>query len=307
MMVQDFSAFYSRFQVTGVLTTKTAMRIGAGSNRGAAEQDLPVLKDLTGRPYIPGSSFKGAYRAHLEQLLRSFNSELACISVPRIENEGLGKVAGCLSQDDVEVIKRKYVNQPDEELTQAILDGVTLTHNDDKRIDKENPLKLTGLCWTCRLCGAPWFASKLMIRDMPVVEQSWFNRYLIRDGVAIDRDTETAADNLYFNFEAVPVGTQFQFEVMIDNADEAELGLALLGLREFEKGFVPLGGAKSRGLGYVELKLDWPNSVWVTIENLKQYLLDPSAAGTLADETERKNYWTRFVAQLNGNGGQPHA
>ena len=284
MMVQDFSAFYSRFQVKGVLTAKTAMRIGAGSNRGAAEQDLPVLKDLTGRPYIPGSSFKGAYRAHLERLLRSFDPKLACISVPR--EEAAGKVKGCLTQEDVSALKDVHSGESDEALTKAILDK---------------------MCWTCRLCGAPWFASKLMVRDMPVVEQSWFNRYLIRDGVAIDRDTETAAQNLYFNFEAVPVGTQFGFELMIDNADEEELGLALLGLREFEKGFVPLGGARSRGLGHVELTLDWDNSVWVTRKELKQYLLDPSTANALADEAQRKDYWARFVAHLNGNGGHPHA
>ncbi|MFC1976288.1 CRISPR-associated RAMP protein Csx7 [Chloroflexota bacterium] len=284
MMVQDFSAFYSRFQVMGVLTAKTAMRIGAGSNRGAAEQDLPVLKDLTGRPYIPGSSFKGAYRAHLEQLLRSFDSKLACISVPR--EEDAGKANGCLTQGDVTALKDVHTGDSDEVLTQAILDR---------------------MCWVCRLCGAPWFASKLMIRDMPVVEQSWFNRYLIRDGVAIDRDTETAANNLYFNFEAIPAGTQFKFEVMIDNANEAELGLALLGLREFENGFVSLGGARSRGLGHVELKIEWGDSVWVTRENLKAYLLDPSTADTLADETLRKGYWAKFVAHLNENGGQPHA
>lgn len=283
-MFQDFSAFHSRFQVTGMLILKTAMRIGAGGNRGATEQDLPVLKDLTGQPYIPGSSFKGAYRSHLERLLRSFDPELACISVPRPEEAE--KAQGCLTQGDVTALKETFANESDEALTEAMLER---------------------MCWTCRLCGAPWFASKLMVRDMAVFEPSWFNRYLIRDGVAIDRDTETAAENLYFNFEAVPVGTQFKFELMIDNADDEELGLALLGLREFEKGFVGLGGARSRGLGQVELQLDWANSVLVKKEGLKQYLLDPSTAAALAEEPARQHYWEKFVAKLNGKGAQADA
>ncbi len=283
-MIADFSIFLSRFRVKGTLTLNTAMRIGAGSNRGATDQDMPVLKDLTGRPYIPGSSFKGAYRAHLERLLRSLQPQLACISVPRAE--GLNGALGCLTQEDVEVLKKDDKIEDDETLTQAMLNR---------------------MCWTCRLCGAPWFGSKLMIRDMAVVAESWFERYLIRDGVAIDRDKETAADGSYFNFEAVPVGTRFQFELMIDNADEAELGLALLGLREFEQGLVPIGGARSRGLGHVTLELDWANSTLVKQENLKQYLLDPNTATTLSGEEDRKAYWQNFVETVTGNGGQSNA
>ncbi|MEW5958825.1 MAG: CRISPR-associated RAMP protein Csx7 [Chloroflexota bacterium] len=303
-MTHDFSVFHSRFRVTGVLVLDTAMRIGAGSNQGAAEQDLPVLKDLTGRPYIPGSSFKGAYRAHLERLLRSFDPTLACISVPRLEGQGVGQVKGCLSQDDITVIKRKFANRPDEELNRAILKGVTLTDEDVPTLKKDSTIQLNGLCWTCRLCGAPWFASKLMVRDMPVVENTWFQRYLIRDGVAIDRDTETAAEGLYFNFEAVPVGTKFKFELMIDNADEPELGLALLGLREFEHGVVPLGGARSRGLGHVTLELDWANATLVQQTDLKEYLLNPATATRLAQETDRRRFWQKFVDNLENKGGR---
>jgi CRISPR/Cas system CSM-associated protein Csm3 (group 7 of RAMP superfamily) len=65
---------------------------------------------------------------------------------------------------------------------------------------------------------------------------TWFDHYLTRDGVGIDRDTETAAEGLKYDFEAVPSGTEFEFEMVIENASEAELGVALLGLREFELG-----------------------------------------------------------------------
>ena len=143
-----------------------------------------MLKDLTGRPYIPGSSFKGAFRSHLERLLRSLNPEFACISVPLAK--GLGGAPGCLTQDDISAIKTKSRNDP-AGLDAAILCGDELTKDDVPGL--KEPLTLTGPCWTCRLCGAPWVASKLMARDMAVVEDTWFDRYLVRDGVAIDRDT----------------------------------------------------------------------------------------------------------------------
>lgn len=306
-MVVDFSIFESRFQVRGRLILETAMRVGAGGGGGATEQDLPVLKDLAGRPYIPGSSFKGAYRSHLERLLRSVDSRLACIGVPRAV--GLGKAPGCLTQEDVAAIKNKYRNAPAEKrdrlIDKAILEGEVLTPEDEPGLKED--LKLTGPCWTCRLCGAPWLASKLMVRDMRVVEETWFDRYLIRDGVGIDRDKETAAEGLKYDFEAVPAGTEFVFEVVVDNATDAELGLALLGLREFEEGFVPLGGARSRGLGKVRLALDWDEALLVRRDGLHDYLLDRRGTVSLAREEERKALWQKFVEALNWDGGQNHA
>jgi CRISPR-associated RAMP protein (TIGR02581 family) len=281
----DFSAFYSRLRVIGTLHLQTAMRIGAGGGGGATEQDLPVLKDLAGKPYVPGSSFKGAYRAHLEALLRGMDPRLACLSTARPRKLGALQDC-CLTQDDVDALKRKYDGNP-AGLSKAIL---------------------AGSCWTCRLCGAPWLASKLMVRDMPVVDGTWFDRYLIRDGVAIDRDTETVGEGLKFDYEAVPAGTAFRFEMVVDNATDAELGLALLGLREFEDGFVTLGGGRSRGLGRVTLEVDWENEeeTWlVTREGVRAYLLERTTT-SLTDEQVRHRYWEKFLDKVTG-GGKPDA
>ncbi|TEU18861.1 MAG: CRISPR-associated RAMP protein [Anaerolineales bacterium] len=283
----DFSAFHSRLRVTGTLHLETALRIGAGGGGGATEQDLPVVKDLAGKPYIPGSSFKGAYRAHLEALLRGMDEKLACLSTDTAARfGGPGAVSGCLSQGDVDKLKEENRDNP-AELGQRILKAS---------------------CWTCRLCGAPWLASKLMVRDMPVVADTWFDRYLIRDGVAIDRDTETVGAGLKFDYEAVPAGTAFRFEMVVDNATGVELGLALLGLREFEDGFVTLGGGRSRGLGEVKLEVDWENGkeTWlVTRDGLRAYLLDRTMT-SLADEEIRRSYWKAFLDEV-AKGGKSDA
>ena len=270
----DFTAFRSRLRVRGVLHTETALRIGSGGGGGPTEHDLPVLKDLHGRPYIPGSSFKGAYRAHLERLLRGMDERLACPSTSRPREAGA--LDGCLTQGDIDRLKEEYTDDP-----------TGLSYEILRRS-----------CWTCSLLGAPWLASKVLVRDLTVVPDTWFDRYLIRDGVAIDRDTETAAEGLKYDFEAIPSGTDFRFEMVIENASDAELGLALLGLREFEAGHVPLGGAASRGLGDVRLELEWENSEWLTASTLREYL-ETGTVGHLADEEDRRRYWQAFLDALD--------
>lgn len=271
----DFTTFNSRLRVGGVLHTETALRIGSGGGGGPTEHDLPVLKDLHGQPYIPGSSFKGAFRAHLERLLRGMDETLACPSTSRPRQAG--KLRGCLTQEDIDRLKRDPLYRED---------AARLSHE-----------ILSRSCWTCSLLGAPWLASKVLLRDLTVRRDTWFDRYLIRDGVAIDRDTETAAEGLKYDFEAVPSGTAFDFEMVVENASEAELGLALLGLREFESGYVPLGGASSRGLGKVYLELEWEKSEWLTAAGLRQYL-ETRQPGNLAGEAERERYWGAFLAAL---------
>lgn len=277
----DFTTFHSRLRVKGVLHTDTAIRIGAGGGGGPTERDLPVLKDLRGRPYIPGSSFKGAYRAQLERLLRGMDEKLACPATSRPRQAGA--LAGCLTQGDIDELKIRFSEDP-AELSRQILQSS---------------------CWTCSLFGAPWLASKVLIRDLTVDRSTWFDRYLIRDGVAIDRDTETAADGMKYDFEAVPPGTEFSFELVIENASTAELGLALLGLREFEEGLVLLGGAASRGLGRIHLELDWVRSEWLTAEKLSDYFLKNSVPA-LSSEDERESLWQSFLAALNGTEKAGH-
>lgn len=80
-------------------------------------------------------------------------------------------------------------------------------------------------------------------------------RYQVRHGVGIDRDSETASQGLLYDYEIVPSGTLFNWEIIIENADQsrAEDGLVIWGLNEFANGRIQLGGSRSRGLGWVKL------------------------------------------------------
>jgi CRISPR/Cas system CSM-associated protein Csm3 (group 7 of RAMP superfamily) len=72
-----FDTFKNRLEITGTLTTVTALRISAGRSTEPIGCDLPVIKDALGRPLIPGSSFKGALRSRLESFLRGIDPNLA--------------------------------------------------------------------------------------------------------------------------------------------------------------------------------------------------------------------------------------
>jgi CRISPR-associated RAMP protein (TIGR02581 family) len=218
-----FDIFQNRLEIMGTLTTVTAIRVGAGRSIDPIGTDLPVMKDALGQPLIPGSSFKGALRSRVEAFLRGINPAFA-LDPSELVSRG--------KSDVVKQLKEKHREGSDQLLTQELI-GVTDL--------------------VSQVFGAPWLAGKVQIRDLTVVPGTWFGQYQERDGVGIDRDTETASGGMKYDFQVVPAGTPFQFQAVMENAEDWQLGLLAIGLNQFEQGQVPLGGARSRGLGVVEL------------------------------------------------------
>jgi CRISPR-associated RAMP protein (TIGR02581 family) len=246
-----FHQFTRRVELEGDLVLTTAIRIGAGRTLDPDMPDLPVVRDAFGRPYIPGSSFKGVLRSYAERLLRGVASsenisrELACNPLSESKSK-LEPFRRCIDPDEMSALKEKYQEPSKRPLLDAAL--LALRKTDEPRT-----------CLTCRTFGAQWLASPVQIRDMLVDEQflpdNRFSLYELRNGVAIDRDTETASQQALYNFEVIPAGVSFKFKVLVENAEPYQLGLFFLALRAFEQGHLTLGGASSRGLGGV--KLEW--------------------------------------------------
>ncbi|MGI0485034.1 CRISPR-associated RAMP protein Csx7 [Pantanalinema rosaneae CENA516] len=219
-----FDIFRSRLELKGTLTTVTALRISQGRSTEPIGSDLPVVKDALGRPLIPGSSFKGALRSRLESFLRGIDPSFA---------DDPSSLTSPDSMNAIKALKERY--EDDAVLTQEIL----------KQTD-----------FASRLFGSPWVASKFQVRDLTVQPEAWFGQYQERDGVSIDRDTETASDGKLYDFQVVPAGTPFEFQAVVENAEDWELGLLMIGLHQFETEQIPLGGGRSRGLGVVRLEID---------------------------------------------------
>jgi CRISPR-associated RAMP protein (TIGR02581 family) len=261
-----FDTFQNRLEITGTLTTITALRISQGRSTEPIGTDLPVVKDALGKPLIPGSSFKGALRSRLESFLRGIDSSLA---------EDPADFTNATRNNYVKELKEQFKDN-DLELT-------------------KNLLKMTDLI--SHLFGSPWIASKFQVRDLTVLPDTWFGQYQERDGVSIDRDTETAANSKLYDFQVVPAGTKFEFRAVVENAKDWELGLLMIGLHQFETEQIPLGGGRSRGLGVVKLEID--KMRWVDVEDNPQLLLQYLQKLVAGDETAykdvtgNKNEWVK--------------
>ena len=274
-----FDTFKNRLEITGILTTVTALRISAGRSTESIGSDLPVIKDALGRPLIPGSSFKGALRSRLESFLRGIDPNLA---------EDPANYTSSTRNNQVKNLKVKYKND-DLNLTQELI-GIT----DD----------------IGSLFGTPWIASKFQVRDLTVQPDAWFGQYQERDGVAIDRDTETAADGKLYDYQVVPAGTPFDFKAVVENARDWELGLLTIGLHQFETEQIPLGGGRSRGLGVVKLEID--KMLWVDVENHPKFLLEYLQKLVMGDETayedaaDYKDEWVqKLIDRLTSKQNRP--
>jgi len=274
-----FDTFKNRLEITGTLTTVTALRISAGRSTEPIGSDLPVIKDALGKPLIPGSSFKGALRSRLESFLRGIDPNLA---------EDPANYTSSTRNNQVKAFKEKYKNN-DLILTQELI-GIT----DD----------------IGSLFGTPWIASKFQFRDLTVQPDAWFGQYQERDGVAIDRDTETAADGKLYDYQVVPAATPFDFKAVVENAHDWELGLLMIGLHQFETEQIPLGGGRSRGLGVVKLEID--KMLWVDVENHPKFLLEYLQKLVMGDETayedaaDYKDEWVqKLIDRLTSKQNRP--
>jgi len=214
--------------LVGSLHGRSRLHIGIGRNLSPTEADLPVVRDLHGRPFIPGSSLKGTLRAGLEAWLRGLfptgkrNSEsIVCDLVGN---------RPCISREQQKDWREKQPHK---------FDALLWQHS----------------CWVCQCFGAPWLRARVSFADSPV-EDPWEPAWLrVWQGVAIDRESGTAREKALYDLEAVPGGIAFRFEALVENPEDWHLGLLSVGFRLLNEGLIRLGGDQSRGLGRVCLEV----------------------------------------------------
>lgn len=240
-----FDKYENKYIVKGILRTNTPLHIGAGEdNFNPIQADKGVIVDYNGNPYIPGSSLKGVLRTYAETMVNSgmkLSRELkSCLIV----NEP------CLTTEKIKKIKDKYKDEKS---------------NKDLKIAQEI---YANMCDVCKIFGSNYFASKISIRDCTLKsEKAYIQR---RDGVAIDRETGTAADNKKYDYEQVSPGTEFNFYMSVDNLDDELVDLFKLIIDALTSGELQVGGKTTYGLGKIQL-IDY-KIYKIGSENLKQYL-----------------------------------
>jgi CRISPR-associated RAMP protein (TIGR02581 family) len=229
--------FERRLRLEGRLTTLTALHIGAGGSGDPLATDLPVVRDAAGEPYVPGSSLKGVMRSAAEALLRNFPRPRGDDPRPRLWTCDVVGHDPCVDDQRVKALRQKHLPNPP---TQAGQRRVVETVWEES-------------CTVCRFFGSLALASRVRFPDLPLTGED--PAFELRNGVGIDRDKELAADQVLYDFEAVPPGTSFGLTIVADNYDDAEVGLLFYLFDELHRGNLALGGKTSRGLGQV--RIEW--------------------------------------------------
>jgi len=168
--------------------------------------------------YLPGSSLKGAIRAHAERIVRT-------------------------------VGKDKRPSNPED-----LWAGNPLNLDEYKYLDsiKETPDIYRLSSFTDQMFGHTSIASRIRIEDAYPEPKSL--KLEERNGVAIDRVFGSVAVGP-FNYQVCTAG-EFKTKIHLKNFTLAQLGLIGLVLRDLDEGWFGLGFAKSRGLGVVRIHLD---------------------------------------------------
>lgn len=291
----------NRYLFKGQLAMQTGLHIGGG-RASLSPSDSPVVLTPTGHPFIPGSSFKGALRSTVEKLVPELPastklSSCALIELPEelqikeTEQEAGPKSCPTARQRGIATVRRRR-EQAGEDY-------------DIERLD------LPYLCSTCRLFGSSFAASRININDLYLASDEWAGGIQIRDGVAIDRDSETAKDGLKYDFEVVPASATFNLNITLENATAMDLQLISIGLSEFVHGFAMIGGKRSRGLGACELRNLKVSSLELDVssidqqpigqqerhQRLKNYLINRDFSTTEAGENFLKRHIERIFAE----------
>ncbi len=220
-------------EITGVIHCVSGVRIGGNSNViEIGTIDNPIIRNpLTNHPYLPGSSLKGKMRSSLELSLRAGTVPSVALPLPQLETrrdrDGKPETAPCAC----------------------------------------------GKCVICKLFGSGKTEttnepSRLLFRDCPLTEESaeilataaknsgvFFAE--VKPGVRMNRATNTVAKGAFFNFERVPEGIEFKFELVIrlygdldsEQARRDYRKVIAFGLRLIEK--EGIGGKISAGYGKV--------------------------------------------------------
>ncbi|QTA92054.1 type III CRISPR-associated RAMP protein Csx7 [Desulfonema magnum] len=243
-MKNNNKIFRKKVKITGNLVFETAFHIGSGKE-GELATDMGVLLERDGRPILPGSSLKGNFRSFAERLA------------------GYLGLKACLLDSDLSGVK--CVSD------ETYRKGVYEEFKEIKQERKKLEWLQDHVCDVCSLFGSPLQASRIFFSDGLLLE--WGRGLQVRDGVCIDRDTETARHGAKYDFEVVPRGAAFKITIEIENPEDYELALVGAALAEWEHGF-RLGGFTSRGLGkvcFTDRKVE--KTDYTDAEQLMDYLI----------------------------------
>ncbi|MCD6327721.1 hypothetical protein J7M28_09220 [bacterium] len=205
----------------GTLLLVSGLHIGCapgarGSENGAAITRF--VRDHQGRPFIPGSTLRGAIRFQCERGIRAWSSDSG------------GSIWTC--------------------------DPIGSPGKSGERARIPCSLIKAAPCSVCGLFGSKRNTSRLWIRDLNLSDPWSESLSQIRSTLGISRSKRIGIDSSARQVEMIPAGLKFSFEVLVSEPEDWELGLLFWAMDEIGGGICRLGGGRRLGLGHVALSMD---------------------------------------------------
>lgn len=258
-----------KIRVSACLVFDTAWRIGSGKE-GETMSDLGVMLDSNGQPVLPGSSLKGKLRSTCETLSHALG-----LSACMLNHDASGVT--CTS--DV-----KYYSSVRNNYQQTYQQGVKTRL---QWIDNHT-------CDVCKLFGSPVQAGRLWISDGAL--KDWASIVQVRDGVVIDRDSQTAVDGLKYDYEVVPSSSRFQLCIDLENPTDSDRALLGVALFDWHAGS-SIGGFTSRGLGRFHLEDIKLSGVDMNDKDQRiKFLTEATNETRFSDLGNWENYFTQYIS-----------
>ncbi|MGA3028044.1 MAG: CRISPR-associated RAMP protein Csx7 [Bryobacteraceae bacterium] len=254
MSATTFLSLNNRYLLECSLHAEGSLHVGTGLISDTT--DAPFVRSQ-GRPFLPGSSLRGAIRSHVERIVHALKAGHAHILFEQCDKEICYAGNQPMLDKYQTAVGREYEQLPAPEL-----------------------------CAVCRLFGSPLMAARLKIGDA-VLSASDHREPVKRDGVGIDRDTGTAKEHIKYDFEVLERGANFTCSWQLENADDSDFALLRMVLGELKLG-LEVGGKKSRGLGRVVLagyKVSFFDPAWG--HDLQAYLKSGLKSGDVKAFEER--------------------
>ena len=258
-------------RLTAFLVFDTAWRIGSG-REGETMSDLGVVLDPKGQPVLPGSSLKGKLRSTCETLAHALG-----LSACMLNHDASG--VQCTS--DV-----NYYRKVREDYQKALKQG----------LGARRQWIADNTCDVCKLFGSPVQAGRLWVSDGTLKE--WASVVQVRDGVVLDRDSQTAVNGLKYDYEVVPPGSRFQIGIDLENPTDQDMALLGAALFEWCAGS-SIGGFTSRGLGRFHLEdIKLAGVDMSDPAQRKRFLTAKTAEERLSDLGDWEACFTKKIEQL---------
>lgn len=216
----------ARFCLT--ITTTGPLLVKSGTPTLTGPDMTPILTFRNGTPqvFMPGPSLKGAFRSHIEKVIRTLRPADTVVADPFESKAGTP-------------------NRP-----QAV--GAWLEARKKGKEEITNELAYRDSDPVARLFGSTFFSGRVSIGDAYLLDERIPLPTEPRDGVGIDRLTGGAVKGAKFDLEVVSAGTVFATDVLLRNFECWQLGALLLVVQDMRDELIRLGSGKSRGLGAVK-------------------------------------------------------